>query len=82
MLQSVPHIAQCPRGVPHLLYEFFTRTASPPFCSAGCIASGCSTAAPKYASSVASSKVSSGMGAALATMRGSLVRTPAVSKGT
>lgn len=46
----------------NLLYEFFTRTPMSPFSTAGCMASGCSTVAPKNASSVASSKVNKGMG--------------------
>jgi hypothetical protein len=62
---------------PHRLYEFFTRTARSAPCSAGCMASGCSTVAPKKASSVASSYVSSGTGAVPSTMRGSDVSTPA-----
>ena len=37
------------------LYEFLTRTLKRPDLIAGCMASGCSTCAPKYASSVASS---------------------------
>lgn len=50
-----------------------------PFSEAGCMASGCNTVAPKKASSVASSNVRRGTGAAPSTMRGSLVSTPSTS---
>ena len=70
----------CRRWAADLLYEFLTRTPMvPPKLSAGCMASGCSTVAPKKASSVASSNVSRGTGAALSTMRGSEESTPSTS---
>ena len=43
------------RACRHLLKEFFTRTRSLSDWMAGCMARGCSTVAPKKASSVASS---------------------------
>ena len=60
------------------LYEFLTRTLVPVFI-AGCIATGCSTCAPKYASSAASSNDTSGTGFASGHTRGSAVRMPSTS---
>mmetsp|Transcript_32427 Transcript_32427/g.103211 ORF Transcript_32427/g.103211 Transcript_32427/m.103211 type:complete len:234 (-) Transcript_32427:714-1415(-) len=63
-----------------MLYEFFTRTLRLPPCSmAGRIACGCSTCAPKYDSSVASSYVSSFTTQGFSIRRGSAVSTPSTS---
>mmetsp|Transcript_15695 Transcript_15695/g.51500 ORF Transcript_15695/g.51500 Transcript_15695/m.51500 type:complete len:269 (+) Transcript_15695:167-973(+) len=61
------------------LYEFFTRTTVVSSPMHGCIAWGCNTCAPKYASSVASSNVMIGIATVESTMRGSALRTPSTS---
>mmetsp|Transcript_3691 Transcript_3691/g.14445 ORF Transcript_3691/g.14445 Transcript_3691/m.14445 type:complete len:304 (-) Transcript_3691:553-1464(-) len=60
------------------LYEFLMRTGSPAR-SAGCIDTGWSSCAPKYASSAASSYVANGTGTALRTTRGSADIMPSTS---
>ena len=61
------------------LYEFFTRTHSASESIAGRMLCGCSTCAPKYASSVASWKDKKAIATVPSTSRGSALNTPSTS---
>mmetsp|Transcript_6657 Transcript_6657/g.22445 ORF Transcript_6657/g.22445 Transcript_6657/m.22445 type:complete len:326 (-) Transcript_6657:387-1364(-) len=71
----------CPISVPgaRTLYEFFTRTHRLALSMAGRMDCGCSTCAPKYASSVASWKLRNAMATVPCTSLGSALSTPSTS---